>query len=159
MADSVRPAVVVPAGGGELLELGRSGPRVLLSGGMSQGRLTVLEVEQPPGGGPPLHVHSREDESFYVLGGSFTFECGDIVMEQGQGAFVSLPAGAPHRYRAGGEGGRLLMLFAPSGMEGYFRDWAGLVQSGEIGDAAMTELAGRYGLQLLESYPAGPSRP
>jgi len=104
-------------------------------------------------------VHSREDESFYVVDGSFTFECGTAVMEGDCGSFVSLPAGAPHRYRAGEAGGRLLMLFAPSGMEGYFRDWAGLVQSGEIGDAAMARLAAQYGVQLLGSYPADPSRP
>lgn len=159
MADSVRPAMVVPAGGGELLDLGRSGPRVLLSGAMSLGRLTVLEVEQPPGGGPPLHVHSREDESFYVLEGSFSFECGNTETDVSLGGFMSLPAGAPHRYRAGEAGGRLLMLFAPSGMEGYFRDWAGLVQSGQMGDAAMTRLAAQYGLQLLGTYPADPSRP
>jgi len=46
--------------------------------------------------------------------------------------FVSLPAGVPHRYKAGEQGGSLLMLFTPSGMECYFRDWAELVRAHKI---------------------------
>jgi quercetin dioxygenase-like cupin family protein len=110
-------------------------------------------VTQPPGSGPPLHLHSREDESFFVLDGSFVFDCGDTSWEGGQGAFVSLPAGTPHRYKAGEQGGSLLMLFTPSGMEGYFRDWAELVRAHKMTDAAMEKLAAHHGLQLLQPYP------
>ena len=45
---------------------------------------------------------------------------------------MSLPAGVPHRYKAGEQGGSLLMLFTPSGMECYFRDWAELVRAHKI---------------------------
>ncbi|MDQ1585993.1 MAG: hypothetical protein QOJ90_1740 [Actinomycetota bacterium] len=152
--DAGREPVIVPAGGGELLDLGRSAPRILLSGATSQGRLSVLETTQSPGGGPPLHVHGREDESFYVLDGRFTFTCGDESWDGEPGSFASLPAGRPHRYQAGEAGGRLLMLFSPSGMEDYFREWAALVASGAMTDPAMAELAEHHGMRLLGNYPA-----
>jgi quercetin dioxygenase-like cupin family protein len=151
-----REPVLVPAEGGERLDLGRSAPHVLLSGDMSRGRLSVLQVTQASGSGPPLHVHSREDESFYVLDGSFVFDCGDTSWEGGGGAFVSLPAGVPHRYRAGERGGSLLMLFTPSGMENYFREWARLVATDRMTESAMEELAAHHGLQLLQPYPPAP---
>jgi quercetin dioxygenase-like cupin family protein len=126
---------------------------VLLSAGDSGGQLTVLEATQPPGGGPPWHTHSREDESFYVLAGAFEFDCGEHSVAGTPGSFVWLPRGTPHRYRAGPEGGRLLLLFTPGGMENYFRDWAGLVERGEMSDTAMQELATSHGLQLHAPYP------
>jgi quercetin dioxygenase-like cupin family protein len=147
-----RPYVVHGSDGGEPLDLGRGVLRVLLSAGDSGGGLAVVEAAQPPGGGPPLHTHSREDESFYVLAGSFSFVCGEDALAGGPGSFVWLPRGTPHRYEAGPEGGRLLALFTPGGMENYFRDWARLVARGEMSDTAMQELATRHGLQLRGRY-------
>jgi hypothetical protein len=103
-------------------------------------------------------VHSREDESFYVLDGSFVFDCGDTSWEGGRGAFVSLPAGVPHRYGAGDQGGSLLMLFTPAGMEDYFREWAQLVAGDRMTGSAMDELAAHHGLQLLQAYPPAVGR-
>jgi quercetin dioxygenase-like cupin family protein len=156
---SRREPVLVPAEGGERLDLGRSAPQVLLSGEMSRGRLSVLQVTQGSGGGPPLHVHSREDESFYVLGGSFVFDCGDTSWEGGRGAFVSLPAGVPHQYTAGAHGGTLLMMFTPSGMEEYFREWSYLVAGEWMTGSAMEELAAHHGLQLLQPYTPAAATP
>src|SRR5882757_10373383 len=33
------------------------------------GAFSQIEVDDPRGGGPPLHVHHNEDETFYVLEG------------------------------------------------------------------------------------------
>src|SRR5262245_62090568 len=41
--------------------------RVLVDGDASGGTLAVVEVEGRRGDMPPLHVHRREDEVFYVL--------------------------------------------------------------------------------------------
>ena len=63
-----------------------------------------------------------------------------------------LPAGQPHRYRAGEQGGTLLMMFTPSGMEDYFREWSRLVAEQGMTEAAMEELAAHHGLRLLQPY-------
>ena len=37
----------------------------------------LVESWVPAGASPPLHVHHREDESFWVLEGHLRFRCGD----------------------------------------------------------------------------------
>lgn len=73
-----------------------------------------------PNAGPPLHLHRDVDEAFFVLEGHYDFHCGEDRIEAGPGAFVLLPRGLPHRYRAGADGGRVLMFFPPGGAEDYF---------------------------------------
>ena len=40
------------------------------------GRCALVEFSGAPGIEPPLHVHEREDETFYVLEGRLTAFCG-----------------------------------------------------------------------------------
>jgi hypothetical protein len=51
------------------------------------------------------------------------------------------------------------MLFTPSGMENYFREWAELVAAGRMTDSAMEALAAHHGLRLLGAYGRDSSRP
>src|SRR5512133_3863077 len=89
--------VVVAPGEGEVIAW-RARMHLLAGADSSEKRLTILETENPPEGGPPLHRHNREDEAFYVLDGDYTFECGDRVVGASAGTFVFLPKGIPHRY-------------------------------------------------------------
>ena len=41
--------------------------RFLATGEDTNGKYALWEALVPPGGGPPPHVHSREEEGFYVL--------------------------------------------------------------------------------------------
>lgn len=50
--------------------------RFLATGDETNGRYAMCEAI-PPGGGPPPHVHSREEEGFYVLEGEITLTVGD----------------------------------------------------------------------------------
>jgi hypothetical protein len=36
------------------------------------GQMTIIEITEPPGSQAPLHVHHREDESFWILEGDLT---------------------------------------------------------------------------------------
>jgi quercetin dioxygenase-like cupin family protein len=94
----------------------------LAEGEDTGGRLTVYEIVFPPDSGPPLHVHEREDEAFYVLEGSLSVRMGEEEeYEAGAGSFVFQPRGIPHTFRSSGEGARVLLMVTPSGFEGYFR--------------------------------------
>lgn len=57
----------LPAGAGERLWIVGDTMTFKATAETAGGALTVIEVEAAPGGGPPPHVHEREDESFYVL--------------------------------------------------------------------------------------------
>jgi mannose-6-phosphate isomerase-like protein (cupin superfamily) len=41
--------------------------------------------------GPPLHVHDREDEGFYVLDGDLSVRCGGDVFDAPRGSLVFQP--------------------------------------------------------------------
>ena len=43
-------------------------------GEQTNGALVAVEIVVPPGEGPPLHVHTREDEAVYVLEGDLRFK-------------------------------------------------------------------------------------
>jgi quercetin dioxygenase-like cupin family protein len=93
----------------------------LAEGEDTGGRLTVYEILFPPNSGPPLHVHAREDEAFYVLEGSLSVRMGDEEFEAPAGSFVFQPRGIPHTFRSSSEGARVVLVVVPSGFEGYFR--------------------------------------
>jgi quercetin dioxygenase-like cupin family protein len=56
----------------------------------------LIESLSPKGTEPPRHVHSREDETFYLLEGEITFYIGEETYEATPGTFVSAPRGLPH---------------------------------------------------------------
>jgi quercetin dioxygenase-like cupin family protein len=52
--------------------------RFLATGEDTKGKYALWEVIVPPSGGPPAHVHSREEEGFYMLEGEITFQIGGL---------------------------------------------------------------------------------
>src|SRR5262245_40693867 len=111
-----------------------------------------------PDGGPPLHVHSREEEGFYILEGEITFTIEDRAITAGRGTFASLPPGVRHAFRNNSEStARMLILVAPAGLEKMFEETgvpvadpastAPPVSSDEI--ERLLAAAPRYGLTIF----------
>lgn len=97
--------------------------RFLVTGAQSGGRYALWEATVPPGGGPPLHVHSREDEAFLILEGEMTFRAGDDTLVAGPGTLLSLPPGLKHAFRNNSDRPvRMLILIAPAGLEKMFEE-------------------------------------
>ncbi len=92
---------------------------VLAGAAQTAGALTVIEVTDPPGERTPLHVHHREDETFYVLEGSVTVEVGDAAVTLGPGDLAVGPRDVPHRYTVGPAGCRMLFICTPAGFEDF----------------------------------------
>jgi mannose-6-phosphate isomerase-like protein (cupin superfamily) len=91
------------------------------TGKQTNGVVTVIDQLIQPQGGPPPHIHHREDEAFYVLEGRFSFLCGDRQCVFESGAFVYIPKGTLHTFRNIGEQqGRLLVVITPAGLEEFF---------------------------------------
>lgn len=86
------------------------------------GMIGVAEADFWAGLGPPLHVHHREDEAFYVLEGQIRFRRGDDVFIAGPGDFVFGPREIPHNFKVLEGGARALILMTPAGMEHMFLD-------------------------------------
>ena len=77
----------------------------------------------PPGGGPPAHVHTREEEAFFIIRGEVVFLLDDHEVTVGAGTFLNVPRGTKHRFRnAGDEEVEMIFWFAPAGIEGLFEE-------------------------------------
>ena len=87
------------------------------------GSLTIVEEASDPNGGPPPHIHEREDEAFYVLEGTYEFRIGDKTVTAQAGHFLFGPRGVLHGFRnAGGTPAKLLVIASPSGVERCFEE-------------------------------------
>jgi mannose-6-phosphate isomerase-like protein (cupin superfamily) len=115
----------------------------------SGGAMTVLE-EVPPMVDTPLHVHSHEDELFYVVEGEHIVRRGDEEFRLGPGEAVFCPRGVPHSQRRVDSGvGRELIVFTPGGFEQFFRDLAEAERSGTLGPAAYAAASAKAGINWL----------
>jgi quercetin dioxygenase-like cupin family protein len=90
-------------------------------GADSGGQLTMVETQVRAGCEPPLHVHAREDEAFFVLDGEVVFQRGLERVTAGPGQAVLLPRGIPHGFAVRSETARMLLVFTPAGLEEAFR--------------------------------------
>ena len=125
---------------------------ILASASNTDGALGAVEVASPRGAVPPLHVHHREDEAFYVLEGEYSVFVGDDVIEASPGAWVWGPRAVPHGYQIRSERGRHLSLTMPGGFEAFFEEVAAIATPfadprNEMGRLAA--IASRYGVELL----------
>jgi quercetin dioxygenase-like cupin family protein len=96
------------------------------------GAYSLMEVQARPGMEPPPHMHTGEDEAFYILGGVWTFHCGHAVSEAGPGTLVFLPRGLVHGFTAHDELCRALVLMSPGGLEAGFRELSAPLPSGAV---------------------------
>jgi len=84
----------------------------------------LLSWEAPPRTpSPPIHVHHRTEEGFYVVSGTYTFLVGGEKIERGPGGHVLVRPGVPHTFwNAGDEPAVALIILTPPAFAGYFRE-------------------------------------
>ena len=140
--------ILTDAGSGNTFTMLGTTMRLMASAASTGGRYTVIEQVTPPGWGPPRHIHSREDEIFYVLEGSYELHVGDEQRIVSAGASAVLPCNIPHGFRnVASTSSRLLFVIAPAGLEEYFLIVAKC--SPPPNPAQLVELARPFGLTLL----------
>ena len=89
--------------------------RIVVDGQTTGGTVAIVELEGRRGDMPPLHVHRREDEIFYVLDGRLSLHLPDSSIELGPGEAAFAPRDVPHVYRVESETARWLGIAAPAG--------------------------------------------
>ena len=70
----------------------------LAKGSETSGRFALMLYHTKPGKEPPLHVHDREHEFYFVLEGTMRFYCEEKILDIGAGDVVFLPQGKPHAF-------------------------------------------------------------
>ena len=87
------------------------------------GTYSIWENRILPGQGPPLHVHTQEEETWYVLEGELTWTVGDNEFHAKQGSFINLPRFVPHAFlNKSNKPARMMQTYAPAGSENWFLD-------------------------------------
>ena len=148
-------AIILRPGEGRSLDLGRFRMSVKATGDDTGEAFSLLEADEPPGFGPPLHIHHDAAEAFYVLKGEYIILLDGVEFPCPAGSFVFIPRGKPHGFRVGGEPSRKLNLYTPAAMVGYFEELSAATARGEVGSDALSEIADRYGLEVIGPVPEG----
>lgn len=120
------------------------------------GRLSVCEFLCAPGYATPLHVHRREDETWWVIEGRVRYRCGNDVFVAEPGSCAYLPLGIPHGFKVVGSGNaRMVHVAVPSGMEEFHAELG--VPAAEltvpppmpVDLRRAVEVGTRYGMEVL----------
>ncbi len=112
------------------------------------GAFAIIEEIEPLD--TPLHVHSNEDELFYVIEGEHVFRIGEDEFPAGPGAVVFAPRQVPHAHRrVVPRVGRFLTMVSPAGFEGFFRELSAAETAGGAGPEAYASASQKYGITWL----------
>ena len=127
--------------------------RYLATGDHTDGEYFLVDAVVPPGGGPPFHIQTREEEAFYILEGELTFYGQDGEIVAGPGMYLNIPKGAKHRFHNNGDQtARMLFFFAPAGIETLFDAFAEMDEpKGNVESAieALNVLGEKYGVEYF----------
>ena len=140
----------IPSDGGKKMNV-LGIPMVLrVHGRDTNGTVSVVESHDLPGGGPPPHIHQREDETFQIIEGEYEWTVGDRKFTAKKGDTIFAPRGIPHTYRYVGQPpGRLMCIITPSGFEGFFEAVSALTHQEQQDIPRILAIAEKYGLQIL----------
>ena len=145
---SSKPYVLGP-GKGRLIDLGDFSMTVKATESDTGGLVSVLEAEEPPGFGPPLHVHRDCAEAFYVLEGEYLMYLEEREVVCPAGSFIFIPQGARHGFRVGGVPSRKLNFYFPAAMIGYFDDLAAALQRVDVSDDELAAIAAAHSMEIV----------
>jgi len=142
---------VLAANGGLRLESGPGRDLVFkLTGDDTDGAFDYFTVEVAPKGGPPLHVHHKQEETIHVLKGHFRVRIGEEFFELDEGGFAHLPSETPHAFlNLTDEPGELIVVFAPGGGHRFFEELAPATRSGAANRTEIAAIFDRHDMSLL----------
>jgi mannose-6-phosphate isomerase-like protein (cupin superfamily) len=134
---------------------------VKASGRHTSGKLLVIEVNVPPGGGPPvLHRHGYA-ETFLFQEGEFEVSTVDegyapITFRIGAGDNVSIPSMVWHNFKNVGDvPGRFVAVHSPAVMEDFMREVGHRIDDPENPpepDGPPSEEEQRRTMEVIEKY-------
>lgn len=122
---------------------------VHLDGAATGGAFCLLVDEPPPGWWLPPHRHRAEAETIHVVEGEFEVVVAGERMRLAPGDTAYVPVGVVHEGGNVGETtGRRLLIFSPSGPEGFFREIGSGGLEGVADRATMAAAGARYGFDF-----------
>lgn len=136
--------------------------RVRVSGAQTGGAFSLADHLARRGNASPVHVHDRDDETFFVLDGELRVFTGEEEHSAGPGTVAVLPRRLRHAYVVTSAEARFLTLHTPAGFERFAAEAGEPAQAltlppppaGEPDFAALAQAAARHGITILAPPPA-----
>jgi len=142
----MNPVIVSP---GEGRDFG-DGLLCRITSASTGGAYCAFEQRLAPGQGVPLHVHSREDEVYYILEGQLDMQCGQRSFTAEAGAMVVIPRGIPHAFHNPAETPiRFLNLFIPGGFDDFVAELNQLLPEDAADEDKRNVIRRKYGVEFL----------
>jgi quercetin dioxygenase-like cupin family protein len=115
----------------------------------------LLQWDAPPGApSPPVHIHHRAEEGFYVVSGLYRFLVEGEVIEGAPGTHVLVGAGKAHTFwNAGDVPARCLLILTPPDFAPYFRELSTRIANAKPDEDAMEVrrgLSATYDIEVVE---------
>ncbi|MCD2423259.1 cupin domain-containing protein [Niabella pedocola] len=98
--------------------------RTLIAPDQTGEALAILELTLPRGGEPPPHIHTHEDEAFYVVEGTIDVTIAGKTTSLKAGEALFAPKNVPHSFRILTERATLLNLITPGRLWNYFIEFS-----------------------------------
>lgn len=115
--------IIAHAGTGPVYRSPIDEVRFLITGEQTGGAFFMAEVTIPPGCGNPPHIHTREDETFYVQQGTLTVQVGEKTVTASAGDAACLPKGVVHCFQNDGNVDvKAVVVAVPGGLEKFFEE-------------------------------------
>lgn len=132
--------------------------RIVTTTAQTGGIHFAFDCTEKPGGGPPLHIHETEEEYFFVTEGEFTFFIDGKITKAKAGESAFVPRGMVHCFKnCTNQDARMLALFTPGNIEGYF-DFGLPLEDGSIpSEACLIERINAIGPKFNVVQVEGPS--
>jgi quercetin dioxygenase-like cupin family protein len=147
----LQPLFVPPKGGDLISPIGGDVTTYKAFGKDTGGQYAVLHQVVTPTHGVRKHVHTREEEAFFIIEGEFTFEVGNQQIKAEAGSFVLGPRGIPHKFwNSSNKTSILLLIISPSGLEPFFLEFSELIKTDPHDLQKQEKLAEKYGISFVE---------
>jgi quercetin dioxygenase-like cupin family protein len=114
------------------------------------GAFDYFIVEVAPNGGPPLHVHHKQEETIHALKGRYKVQIGEQSFVCEEGGFAYLPSGVPHGFlNLTDEPGEIIVVYTPGGGHRFYEELGPMSRSETPDRTAIAALFEKYDMTLL----------
>ncbi|WP_170506712.1 cupin domain-containing protein [Ruegeria arenilitoris] len=123
----------------------------------TNGAYTLMEDNLKASFALGLHRHDNHAETFYFLEGAVDFYVDGDWHRCGPGTTMHVPPEVPHACRvADGAPARMLMIFQPSGFDGFLAELSTMTNADFADEAKMAALNARYDIIPMGPVPSHP---
>jgi quercetin dioxygenase-like cupin family protein len=114
------------------------------------GAFDYFTVEVAPHGGPPLHVHHKQEETIHVLSGRFKVRIGDETFHLDEGGFAYLPSKLPHAFlNLTDQPGEIIVVYTPGGGQHFYEELGPATRNGTPDRAVVAAIFEKHDMTLL----------